>query len=92
MFEFFCYKKLSQDKNENENENYFCKMGDILSFLLYLLISMFSLYLSWECNTQRGLSTLVKLFYGFFAFMFGSMYLLFYIIFINGTCVPIKKI
>jgi hypothetical protein len=95
MFEFFCYKQLTQDEiNEAdlESTNYFCKMGDILSFLLYLLISIFAFYLSWECNSQRGLSTFAKLFYGFFAFTFGSMYLLFYIVFINGTCVPIQKI
>lgn len=95
MFEFFCYKKLSDNKEDLELEtssNYFCKMGDILSFLLYLLISIFAFYLSWECNTQRGLSVFVKLFYGFFAFIFGSLYLLFYIVFINGTCVPVQKI
>lgn len=65
-----------------------CKMADALSFLFYLIISIFAFYLSWDCNTLRGLSLPVKMFYGFFAFMFGSLYLLFYIIFINGTCIP----
>lgn len=97
MFEFFCYKELNKEKEELEidpikKESYFCKLGDLLSFLLYFLISLFALYLSWECNTQRGLGLFTKLFYGFFAFSFGSLYLLFYIVFINGTCIPLQKI
>lgn len=91
MFEFFCHTQLAKECQEETclEETKYHKMGRLLSFSLYFLISIFAFYLSWDCNTQRGLSVFVKLFYGFFAFIFGSLYLLFYIVFINGTCVPV---
>ncbi len=64
---------------------------EIIKFTISLLVSSLALFLSWQCNSIRGLPLLWKIFYGFFSFNFGSMYLLYYILFINGTCVPIPK-
>ena len=44
-----------------------------------LLITFFAIYLSWTRNTQRDESTEMKIFYAFFAGMFGLTYLIFYV-------------
>lgn len=58
----------------------------VLRFTFYLLVSILAFKLSWDCNTLRGISLVPKVFYSFFAFNFGAAYLLFYLVFIYGTC------
>lgn len=89
MIEFFCFRNLtcsSEEKNKCMSDTRV--VSQVLSFILYLIISVYALYLSWTCNTIRGLPVLTKAFYGFFAFNFGSLYLIFYLFFIYGTCIP----
>ncbi len=43
-----------------------------------LLVGIFAGYLSWNCNTVEGVSVPLKVFYAFFAFSFGPLYLIFY--------------
>jgi hypothetical protein len=43
-----------------------------------LMIGIFAGYLSWTCNTIDGVDTPMKVFYAFFAFSFGSLYLIYY--------------
>ncbi len=58
----------------------------ILDVILSIIVSVFAFVLSWNCNTARNLPFMIKLFYGSFAFIFGSLYVVFYILFNLGTC------
>lgn len=49
-------------------------MGQIVS----LFFGVFAAYLSWTCNTVEGISVPMKVFYAFFAFSFGPLYLVIY--------------
>jgi len=89
MIEFFCLKSLS---SSNSEENDCISVADVASFVFYLLMSSYALYLSWSCNSAKGVSVLGKLFYGFFAFNFGIVYLIFYMIFVSGTCAPSVRV
>lgn len=57
-----------------------------LSAIVSLAIGALAAHLSWTCNAGLGLSTLVRAFYATFAFLFGTIYLLFYVVFRAGTC------
>lgn len=57
-----------------------------LTVLFILYCSLFSIYLSWSCNTSLGMSVILKIFYAFFAFLGGFSYIIFYVIFRVGTC------
>lgn len=50
------------------------------SMILSIFISILSIILSWSRNTALGISTGWKIFYAFFAGMFGTLYLFFYIL------------
>lgn len=54
--------------------------------IMSLIISIFAAIMSWECNSIRDLGIFMKTFYAMFAYIFGEVYLLYYIIFIYGTC------
>jgi len=58
----------------------------IVSSIISILISFYAVYLSWSCNTALGINTGLKVLYGFFAFIFGLLYLIFYFIFRAGQC------
>jgi hypothetical protein len=72
-------------ENEYENNN---KANNISSvtFLLMLIINSYSAYLSWECNSNKNYPLVLKVVFSFFAFMFGSLYLLYYILFRFDDC------
>ena len=72
-------------ENEYENNN---KANNISSvtFLLMLIINSYSAYLSWECNSNKNYPLVLKVVFSFFAFMFGSLYLLYYILFRFDNC------
>jgi len=56
--------------------------------LIILVISFYAAYLSWSCN--KGVALPLKIFYAFFAFLFGSLYVIFYGVF-KGTFQPCKQ-
>ena len=56
------------------------------SWIFAVAISCLAAYVSWSCNTKRGISTLAKILYSIFAFFFGALYLIFYAIFVGGYC------
>ena len=99
MLEYFCYKNiescidskkcgqrcLEQEQQENYLDYYKLK-GSYIHLILHILISILAFSLSWDCNTARGMALIPKLFYAIFAFLFGGLYILFYIIFNYGTC------
>jgi hypothetical protein len=54
--------------------------------VLGVLLGIFAAYLSWQCNTALGESTGMKVLYALFAYMFGGLYLLYYLLFRYDTC------
>ena len=56
-----------------------------------LLINSYAAYLSWECNTNNNYPVLLKVLFAFFAFMFGSLYMLYYVLFRFDTCNSFSK-
>lgn len=56
--------------------------------LFSLLIGVFAAYLSWSCNTAKGIDTVPKVIYSLFAFFFGFLYLIYYALFRAGRCYP----
>lgn len=84
MIESFCYDCMYSD-NIQTDIFYYSRL------VLNLLISILAAVLSWNCNSILGLSVISKVFYSFFAFMFGSLYIVFYLLFRYGTC-DVKKI
>ena len=64
----------------------------VLRFLwnsLWFLISCYSAYLSWSCTTVMGHSWFFKVIMAAFAFTFGFIYLIFYLIFRMEPCAKI---
>jgi hypothetical protein len=57
-----------------------------VTFLLMLLINSYAAYLSWECNSNKGYPLALKVVFSFFAFIFGTTYLLYYILFRFDDC------
>jgi hypothetical protein len=78
------------DMNEDDESEYIInnKANKISSvtFLLMLLINSYAAYLSWECNSNKGYPLALKIVFSFFAFIFGTMYLLYYILFRFDDC------
>jgi len=79
------------DENESEDEEEYVinnKANKVSSvtFLLMLLINSYAAYLSWECNSNKGYPLALKVVFSFFAFIFGTMYLLYYILFRFDDC------
>ena len=56
------------------------------TFILMLFINSYAAYLSWDCNTKNNYPLSLKIVFSLFAFMFGSFYLLYYILFRFDTC------
>lgn len=78
------------EENEDDEEEYVInnKANKVSSvtFLLMLLINSYAAYLSWECNSNKGYPLALKIVFSFFAFIFGTMYLLYYILFRFDDC------
>jgi hypothetical protein len=62
----------------------------IVSYAISLAACVYAVYLSWTCNTAAGVNVALKVVYAFFAFIFGFLYLIFYLIFRSGTCKMLK--
>ena len=57
-----------------------CKYtSDIIRLILSLMISCYAFYLSWKCNS--GMTITLRIINGLFAFIFGIIYILLYLIF-----------
>jgi hypothetical protein len=69
-----------------ENAESTMTTASIVSTFIGLIIGVYAAYLSWECNSALGISTPLKVIYAFFAWVFGLLYLIFYVIFRAGTC------
>lgn len=58
--------------------------SNIVINVISLFLSFYAAYLSWTCNVNSSMPA--RIFFAFFAFMFGALYLLLYFIFRSGTC------
>jgi hypothetical protein len=80
---------INEDDIEDEDEyviNNKANKVSSVTFLLMLLINSYAAYLSWECNSNKGYPIALKVVFSFFAFIFGTMYLLYYILFRFDDC------
>lgn len=59
---------------------------DWFSFVLSALISAVAIYLSWSCNTALGYKTLEKVVYAAGAGLFGTLYLVYFVLFRGDIC------
>ncbi len=62
------------------------KKHDILTIVYSLAISICAVYFSWTCNSAIGMSALLKIIYASFAFIFGPLYFLYYILIQQSIC------
>jgi hypothetical protein len=93
---FVLKKTIKILNNENDNyyrlskaidgkEYFYSPSNDDINFLSFF-ISLIAAYLSWSCNTAKGYSFIEKLFFSFFAFIFGGIYLLYYFLVRYDEC------
>jgi hypothetical protein len=79
-----------EDEDDEDDEEYIvnnkAKKVSSVTFILMLLINSYAAYLSWECNSAKGYPLALKIVFSFFAFIFGTMYLLYYILFKFDDC------
>lgn len=79
-----------EEEEEYHNNNKASKISNI-TFILMLIINSYAAYLSWECNSNKGYPLVLKVVFSFFAFVFGSIYLLYYILFRFDECNQFKN-
>jgi hypothetical protein len=56
------------------------------TFILLLLINSYAAYLSWDCNSAKNYPLMLKLVFSLFAFMFGTLYIIYYMLFRFDDC------
>ena len=66
-------------------------LGGIVSFIISILIGLFAIYLSWTCNSTMNYNTVLKVIYAFFAYFFGIIYIILYMIMRYDTCTYIES-
>jgi len=62
------------------------------TFILMLLINSYAAYLSWDCNSSKNYPLILKVVFSLFAFMFGSIYIVYFILFKFDECNQFPKI
>lgn len=65
--------------------------GGIIALIVGIFIGIAAMFLSWTCNTAIDYPVWMRSFFAFFAFIFGTSYILLYIIMRHDTCRYIKK-
>jgi len=74
------------DERQEMNQKAKADRLSTTTFILMLFINSYAAYLSWDCNTKNNYPLSLKIVFSLFAFMFGSFYLLYYILFRFDTC------
>lgn len=88
MADFMALSKMLIDankKNSAEGYNETATKQEAGTSVIGLLIGIYAAYLSWTCNTAKGVDTVGKVIYAIFAFIFGLFYLIYYALF-NKPC------
>ena len=95
FFSNYLYRKYQEVQANKKKEETFEDSATTTTTASYLvssavsvLFGIFAVYLSWSCNTEAGINVGLKIVYAFFAFIFGGIYLLFYLLFRAGRCAP----
>jgi len=80
-------KKIEHMHEEEEDYNIMSISNiSIFSFLLMIIINSYAAYLSWECNTLNNYPVNLKIIFSFLSFMFGSLYITYYMLFRFDAC------
>ena len=74
------------DESQEMNQKTKADRLSTTTFILMLFINSYAAYLSWDCNTKNNYPLSLKIVFSLFAFMFGSFYLLYYILFRFDSC------
>lgn len=78
MIEYLGY--ILYKNKEDETKEAFSGGGEgIISFFLSFMFSILAVILSWNCNTRLRVNTGLKVLYAIIAFIFGLLYLIFYL-------------
>jgi phosphoglycerol transferase MdoB-like AlkP superfamily enzyme len=56
----------------------------VLQLVISVAISVYAAYLSWQCSS--GDSTALRVIYALFAYLFGILYVLYYVLVRAGQC------
>jgi hypothetical protein len=81
--------EVSSNEDEYEDEEISDNSASKIStgtFILLLLINSYAAYLSWDCNSAKNYPLMLKLVFSLFAFMFGSLYIIYYMLFRFDDC------
>lgn len=57
-----------------------------ISGVIYFIIGLYCIYLSWSCNSGLNINTVLKVIYALLAAFFNIFYLIYYFAFRLGTC------
>jgi len=72
------YKNYQNEENTNETfSNYSWNWNFTFYFSFSFILALISIYISWSCNSVDNYSTIWKIIYAFFAFLFSPLYLLY---------------
>ena len=77
-------KKIIENKKLNKKEKFISGINNdvlIIGVILSICIGLYAGYLSYECSSKHGESTVLKLLYSVLAFIFGLFYLLYHFLF-----------
>lgn len=78
--------KITRARNDSKPNSNKIVLHTTKRIVIGIILGIIAFYLSWECNTVAGYSTIEKACYGLFAFLFGGVYIIMYLIFRAGTC------
>ena len=81
-------KKIEHMHEEEYREEHIISINHIsmFSFVMMIIINSYAAYLSWECNTEKNYPLNLKILFSFLSFMFGSLYIMYYILFRFDSC------
>lgn len=66
-------------------------LGGVIAMVISVVIGIAAAYLSWTCNTSINYNIVLKVIFALLAYVFGFIYILFYIIMRYDTCSYIQK-
>lgn len=64
---------------------------DAVSLVLGIIIGLYAAYLSWMCNDKVGYPIFIKAIFAVFAYIFGLVYLILYLLMKWDVCYVLKK-
>jgi len=90
FFTSYLYRKYQDGKKKESfvEVDSTVSSGSIAAIILPILLGIVAVFLSWSCNSQSNMGTGLKIVYAVFAFLFGGLYLIFYLLFRAGRCAP----